>query len=77
MVAGQVGLRVFENEMKHIKNRKTVVEALMNNIKLNSDLRDLARKTLLDENEATTHEEVVKLFEEFLGAKEPGNRVAY
>ena len=49
----------------------------MNNIKLNSDLRDLARKTLLDENEATTHEEVVKLFEEFLGAKEPGNRVAY
>ena len=74
---GQEGVRVFEKEMKQIKKCKTVVEALTNNIKLNSHLRDLARKTLLEENEATTLEEVDRLFKESLRASEAGNRVAY
>ena len=77
MVAGQEGVRVFEKEMKEIKNRKTVLEAPTNNIIRNSHLRDLARKPSLDEIEATTHGEVLRLFEEILGATEAGNRVTY
>ena len=70
-------MRVFEKEMRQIKNRKTVVEALTTNIRLNSNLRDLVRKPSLNEIEATTHGEVLRLFEEFLGATEAGNRVTY
>ena len=70
-------MRVFEKEMKKIKNRKTVLEAPTNNIIRNSHLRDLARKPSLDEIEATTHGEVPRLFEEILGATEAGNRVTY
>ena len=62
VVAGQEGVRVFEKEMKQIKNRKTVLEAPTNNIIRNSHLRDLARKPSLDEIEATMHGEVLRLF---------------
>ena len=71
------GVRVFEKEMKIMKIRKTFLKAITKNIRFNSHLRDLPRKTLLDEIEVTTHEEVVQLFEEFLGVTEAGNRVTY
>ena len=70
-------MRVFEKEMRQIKNRKTVAEAPTTNIRRNSHLRDLARKPSLDEIDATTHGEVLRLFEEILGATEAGNRITY
>ena len=71
------GVSVFEKEMNIMKIRKTFLKAITKKIRFNSHLRDLPRKTLLDEIEVTTHEEVAQLFEEFLGVTEAGNRVTY
>ena len=77
VTAWQVGIRLYEKEIKMTKNRKTFVEAFVLNNSYSPHIRKLLRKIMLDENEGTTQEELILLFLEFLSTTEPGIRVTY
>ena len=77
MIAWQVGVRIFNKELKKTIKRRTFVEAFVTNDIYNASLRELVTKTRLTEDKGTTIEQVVLLYKEFLSATEPGRRVSY